>query len=83
MKYLVGTFDDNDGTFSAPFLIVHARSRSGACICYNKHLNLALPKARVMALVTLFGPFNLDEFCSHSKAVDALANVSEEINHVH
>jgi hypothetical protein len=32
-----------------------------------------------MALVTLLGPFNLDDLCSHSKAVEALDNVSEEI----
>ncbi len=79
LKYLVGTFNDNDGTFAAPFIIVHAKSRSDACIRYNKHLNLVPPKARVMALVTLFGPFNLDDFCSHSKAVEALNNVSEEL----
>jgi hypothetical protein len=79
LKYLVGTFNDNDRTFVTPFIIVHAKSRSDACIRYNKHLNLVPPKARVMALVTLLGPFNMDDLCSHSKAVEALDNVSEEI----
>lgn len=79
MKYLVGTFNENDGTFTVPFIIVHAKTRVEACIRYNKHLNLVPPKGRVMALVTLLGPFNLDDLCSHSKAVEALDNVSEEI----
>lgn len=79
MKYLVGTFNENDGTFTGPFIIVHAKTREEACIRYNKHLNLVPPRGRVLALVTLLGPFNLDDLCSHSKAVEALDNVSEEL----
>lgn len=79
LKYLVGTFDENTGTFVAPFVIVHARTRDDACIRYNEHLKLVPPAGRVMALVTIYGPFNYDAFCTHMRAINALANVTEEL----
>ena len=79
LKYLVGTFNEIEGTFAPPFIIVHARNRTAACIFYDTHLKLVPPAGRVMALVSLYGPFNYDAFCNHAKAVEALANVSEEL----
>jgi len=83
LKYLVGCYDPrhpDNTTFGEPFLIVHAKDREDALNKYDRHFGDGQERfGRVMALVTLFGPFNLDDLCSHSKAVEALDNVSEEI----
>lgn len=79
LKYLVGTFDEKECSFSPPFVIVRSKTREVAGGIYDRHFGLFPPKGRVMALVTLLGPFNLDKYCNHAKAVEALGNVSEEL----
>ena len=83
LKYLVGRYDPSHPgtTFVEPFLIVHANGREAAATKYDSHFGDGQEHfGRVMGLVTLFGPMNLDPQCSPEvakKAMKAATDVEE------
>lgn len=76
LKYLVGL---DTGTYSivSPYMVVHAKTREKAAANYEKELNLVPGSGHVMALMTLFGPFNLDPVCTYGQCVKALKSAKE------
>lgn len=81
LKYLVGCYDPrhpDNTTFGEPFLIVHAKDREDALNKYDNHFGDGQKHfGRVMALVTLFGPMNLDPQCSFEVAKNAMKDATE------
>ena len=81
LKYLVGRHDPShpdNTTFGEPFLIVHANGREDAANKYDSHFGDGQEHfGRVMGLVTLFGPMNLDPQCSPEVAKDAMKTAME------
>lgn len=81
LKYLVGSHDPShpdSTTFGEPFLIVHAKDREDAATKYDNHFGDGQKHfGRVMALVTLFGPMNLDPQCSPDVAKNAMKDATE------
>lgn len=81
LKYLVGSHDPShpdSTTFGEPFLIVHAKDREDAATKYDNHFGDGQKHfGRVMALVTLFGPMNLDPQCSPEVAKKAMRTATE------
>lgn len=82
LKYLVGRYDSrhpDNTTFGEPFLILHAKNREDALNKYDNHFGDGQKHfGRVMGLVTLFGPMNLDSQCSHEVAKEAMKTATEE-----
>ena len=61
-----------------PFLIVHAKDREAAATKYDSHFGYGQEHfGRVMGLVTLFGPMNLDPQCSPDVAKKAMKAATE------
>ena len=81
LKYLVGRHDPShpdNTTFGEPFLIVHANGREDAANKYDSHFGDGQEHfGRVMGLVTLFGPMNLDPQCSPEVAKKAMKAATE------
>ena len=81
LKYLVGRHDPShpdNTTFWQPFLIVHANGREDAANKYDSHFGDGQEHfGRVMGLVTLFGPMNLDPQCSPEVAKKAMKSATE------
>ena len=81
LKYLVGRHDPShpdNTTFGEPFLIVHANGREDAANKYDSHFGDGQEHfGRVMGLVTLFGPMNLDPQCSPEVAKKAMKSATE------
>ena len=81
LKYLVGRHDPShpdNTTFGEPFLIVHANGREDAANKYDSHFGDGQEHfRRVMGLVTLFGPMNLDPQCSPAVAKKAMPAATE------
>lgn len=81
LKYLVGSHDPRHPggtTFGEPFLIVHAKDREDAATKYDNHFVDGQEHfGRVMGLVTLFGPMNLDPQCSPEVAKEAMKAATE------
>ena len=81
LKYLVGSHDPShpgNTAFGEPFLIVHAKDREDAANKYDNHFGGGQKHfGRVMALVTLFGPMNLDPQCSPDVAKNAMKDATE------
>lgn len=81
LKYLVGRYDPShpdNTTFGEPFLIVHAKDREDAATKYDRHFGDGHDRlGRVMGLVTLFGPMNLDPQCSPDVAKKAMKAATE------
>lgn len=81
LKYLVGCYDPrhpDNTTFVEPFLIVHAKDREDALNKYDNHfVDGQKHFGRVMGLVTIFGPMNLDPQCSHEVAKEAIKAATE------
>ena len=81
LKYLVGSHDPShpdSTTFGEPFLIVHANDREDAANKYDRHFGDGQDHfGRVMGLVTLFGPMNLDPQCSPEVAKAAMKTATE------
>ena len=81
LKYLVGCYDPrhpDNTTFGEPFLIVHAKDREDALNKYDNHFGDGQEHfGRVMGLVTLFGPMNLDPQCSPDVAKNAMKDATE------
>ena len=81
LKYLVGSHDPShpgNTTFGEPFLVVHAKDREDAANKYDNHFGGGQKHfGRVMALVTLFGPMNLDPQCSPDVAKKAMKAATE------
>ena len=81
LKYLVGRYDPShpDNTaFGEPFLIVHAKDREDAATTYDSPFGAGQEHfGRVMGLVTLFGPMNLDPQCSPEVAKKAMKAATE------
>ena len=80
LKYLVGRYDPSHpgSTFGEPFIIVHAKDREDAANKYNSHFGYGQGRfGRVMGLVTLFGPMNLDPQCSPEVAKKAMKAATE------
>lgn len=81
LKYLVGRYDPShpgNTTFGEPFLIVHAKDREDAAAKYDSHFGDGQDHfGRVMGLVTLFGPMNLDPQCSPEVAKKAIKAAME------
>ena len=81
LKYLVGRYDPShpgNATFGEPFLIVHAKDREDAANKYDRHFGDGQEHfGRVMGLVTIFGPMNLDQQCSPEVAKAAMKTATE------
>lgn len=81
LKYLVGRYDPShpgNTAFVEPFLIVHAKDREAAATKYDSHFGYGQEHfGRVMGLVTLFGPMNLDPQCSPDVAKKAMKAATE------
>ena len=81
LKYLVGRHDPShpdNTTFGEPFLIVHANGREDAANKYDSHFGDGQEHfGRVMGLVTLFSPMNLDPQCSPEVAKKAMKAATE------
>lgn len=77
LKYLVGYFDQESGTFSGPYAVVHARNRETAARKYCTRFQFVPGAGRVMALMTIFGPMNLDPMCPRAIAARALEDVED------
>jgi hypothetical protein len=81
LKYLVGRYDPShpgNTTFGEPFLVVHAKDREDAAHKYDRHFGDGQGHfGRVMGLVTLVGPMNLDPQCSHEVAKKAMTAATE------
>ena len=81
LKYLVGRHDPShpdNTTFGEPFLIVHANGREDAANKYDSHFGDGQEHfGRVMGLVTLFGPMNIDPQCSPEVAKKAMKAATE------
>lgn len=81
LKYLVGCYDPShpgNTAFGEPFLIVHAKDREDAANKYDSHFGDGQEHfGRVMGLVTLFGPMNLDPQCSLKVAKEAMRTATE------
>ena len=82
LKYLVGCYDPrhpDNTTFGEPFIIVHAKDREDALNKYNSHFGDGQKHfGRVMGLVTLFGPMNLDPQCNREVANEAMKTAIEQ-----
>ena len=76
LKYLVG-LDTGTHSIVSPYMVVHAKTREKAADKYEKELNLVPGSGHVMALMTLFGPFNLDPGCTYGQCVKALKSAKE------
>ena len=77
LKYLVGYFDQDSGTFTGPYAVVHARTREIAARKYCTMFQFVPGAGRTMALMTLFGPMNLDPMCPMALAARALDTIEE------
>jgi hypothetical protein len=77
LKYLVGTYDQPSWSFMGPYRVIRAKTREDAVEKYETMLNLVSGSGRVMALVTLFGPMNLDPQCSLEVAKEAMKSAME------
>lgn len=77
LKYLVGTYEQPSWSFMGPYRIIRAKTREDAVKKYEANLNLVSGAGRVMALVTLFGPMNLDPQCSLEVAKEAMKTAVE------
>ena len=77
LKYLVGYFDQDSGTFSRPYAVVHARNREIAARKYCTRFQFVPGAGRTMALMTIFGPMNLDPMCTRALAARALEDVED------
>lgn len=81
LKYLAGRYDPShpgNTAFVEPFLIVHAKDREAAATKYDSHFGYGQEHfGRVMGLVTLFGPMNLDPQCSPDVAKKAMKAATE------
>ena len=77
LKYLVGTYEQPSWSFMGPYRVIRAKTREDAVKKYEANLNLVSGAGRVMALVTLFGPMNLDPQCSIEVAKEAMKTATE------
>ena len=77
LKYLVGTYEQPSWSFMGPYRVIRAKTREDAVKKYETMLNLVSGAGRVMALVTLFGPMNLDPQCSLEVAKEAMKTATE------
>lgn len=77
LKYLVGYFGPDTNKFHKPYAVIHARNRTIAVKKYCDHFNFVQGAGRTMALVTLFGPMNLDPMCPRALAAQALGDAEE------
>lgn len=77
LKYLVGTYEQPSWSFMGPYRVIRAQTREDAVKKYEANLNLVSGAGRVMALVTLFGPMNLDPQCSLEVAKEAMKTATE------
>lgn len=77
LKYLVGTYEQPSWSFMGPYRVIRAKTREEAVEKYETMLNLVSGTGRVMALVTLFGPMNLDPHCSLEIAKEAIKTAME------
>ena len=77
LKYLVGTYEQPSWSFMGPYRVIRAKTREDAVKKYEANLNLVSGAGRVMALVTLFGPMNLDPQCSLEVAKEAMKTAME------
>lgn len=77
LKYLVGTYEQPSWSFMGPYSVIRAKTREDAVEKYEANLNLVSGAGRVMALVTLFGPMNLDPQCSLEVAKEAMKTAME------
>lgn len=77
LKYLVGYFDADTNGFREPYIIIKARNRASAAGQYDERFSFVPGAGRVMALMTLFGPMNLDPMCPRDLAARALETIEE------
>lgn len=77
LKYLVGTYEQPSWSFMGPYRVIRAKTREDAVEKYEAHLNMVSGAGRVMALVTLFGPMNLDPQCSLEVAKEVMKTATE------
>lgn len=77
LKYLVGTYEQTTWSFMGPYRVIRAKTREEAVEKYETMLNLVSGTGRVMALMTLFGPMNLDPQCSLEVAKEAMKTAME------
>lgn len=77
LKYLVGTYEQPTWSFMGPYRVIRAKTGEEAVEKYETMLNLVSGTGRVMALMTLFGPMNLDPQCSLEVAKEAMKTAME------
>lgn len=81
LKYLVGCYDPRHPetpAFGEPFFIIRAKDREGALERYDAILGKGNGHiGKVLGLVTLLGPMNLDPQCSLEVAKKAMKTATE------